>query len=234
MQTTEEVRLRFLLPSMTAISARPLKVIGTFLVTSLLGAMLAPDLWNSLELLRVFAFASTTTVLAGAGAVRALNRLPRKPKEPKRRLAKLRSAGSRPSPVIPLLMSRCVICNRPLRDPQSMRAGVGPDCWRRYGAQPQYQPNPAYALWERRVEQLRREQQEEQRQYDVEHAREMARHQQQMRQWQAEMATPTNQARAQAQQVATHTVFVDLGVLTSFLLSDLVARAVAQADGALL
>lgn len=226
---TKDVRLRFLLPSLTAISSRPVPVIASFLALSLLSAVLAPGIWDSLELLRTLGLATSTTVLAGAGAVTVLNRRPPKPREPRRVLAQPRSAGRQPPPTLPLLMQRCVICNRPLKDPVSMRTGVGPDCRTRYGARPQYRPNPEFALWQHRAEQLRRDHGLEQRALAQGHANAVRAHQQQLRAWEAELASPNGAARAEAQSAATRAIGIDVGVIAAFALSDAIGRAAIQA-----
>lgn len=43
--------------------------------------------------------------------------------------------------------SRCRICGRPLTNSDSRRRGVGPDCYRTYGARVVHLANPAFAEW---------------------------------------------------------------------------------------
>ncbi|MFS0699751.1 DUF6011 domain-containing protein [Cellulomonas sp. 179-A 4D5 NHS] len=226
----EPVRLQFVLPSLRAISAHPVRVVGTFLVLSLLTAALVPDAWQLVEWLRAFTVVGTSTVLVSAGAVRAANRLPRRPPAPRRRTARLRSPGRRPPTHLPLLVNRCVVCGRRLTDYTSQRTGVGPDCRARYGPQPQFRPNPAFREWERRRAALQREQEAEQREHDMAYSRAQAEHEIRVRAWEAEMATPRNQARAEVRTVARRTIGVDLGVVLSAVLSELVVAAVTQSD----
>jgi hypothetical protein len=88
----------------------------------------------------------------------------RRPTTPGARLRRARSKPVRPKPLAaprPRLgrapaermlvpASRCRICGRPLTNAESRRRGVGPDCYRNYGARVVNVPNPAFAEWSNR------------------------------------------------------------------------------------
>ncbi|MEW1959566.1 DUF6011 domain-containing protein [Kineococcus sp. NPDC059986] len=224
MPISSEVSLRVLLPPLQAISRHPVRVIGTFVTVTLVTAAVLPDFWDYIELFRVVAVASTSTVLVSAGAVRVTNRMPPKPKEPRRKTAKLRSPGKQPPQRIPLPVGRCVMCGRKLTNYSSQLAGVGPDCQARYGSRPQYQDNPAYFEWQRRMHTALQEQQAAQREHDRVYAAARATHAEQVRVWHRQLATPRNVVRRRARSVANRTIVVDVGVLLSYVFSELVVR----------
>ena len=224
MAISGEVRLRVLVPPLRTIARHPVRVVGTFVVVTLVTAAVLPDFWDYVELFRVVAVVSTSTVLVSAGAVRVSNRMPPKPKEPRRKTAKLRSPGKQPPQRIPLPVGRCVMCGRKLTNYSSQLAGVGPDCQARYGSRPQYQDNPAYFEWQRRMDVARREQQAAQREHDRAYAAARAAHVEQVRAWRAALATPRNVIRRRAQAVANRTIVVDAGVMLSYVLSELLIR----------
>ncbi|WP_396126362.1 hypothetical protein [Cellulomonas sp. NS3] len=62
------------------------------------------------------------------------------------------------------------------------------------------------------------------------YSRAQAEHEIRVRAWEAEMETPRNRARAEVRTVASRAIGVDLGVVLSAILSELVVAAVTQSD----
>jgi len=70
-----------------------------------------------------------------------------KPVTPKPLNAPRTRPGFAPPQTVLVQASRCRICGRPLTNSESRRRGVGPDCYRKYGARVVHAPNPAFAEW---------------------------------------------------------------------------------------
>ena len=73
-----------------------------------------------------------------------------KPVRPKPTSAPRARPGFAPPQMLLVPAVRCRICNRPLTNAESRRRGVGPDCYRTYGARVVHAPNPAFADWSNR------------------------------------------------------------------------------------
>lgn len=222
--------MRTVLPGLSAIAAHPVKVIGTFFVLAIASAIVIPDELGWLSLTRMVTVVAGVTVIGvTAGAAGLRNRLPRRPKVPKRRIAKLERIGSQPPAQLHVPQSRCQICRRPLTNPRSQMDGVGPDCRGKYGTRPQFIPNPARAEWERRRFQALARQEREQALHDQQHHVALIEHDRLVRHWEVDCQTPANQARAGVVRVSTKTLIIDLGLVVSYVLSELVALGVNAA-----
>jgi hypothetical protein len=220
----EAVRLRGLLPAIQKLASNPLKVIGAFFVVTFVSALLIPDGWEPFKLLRYFTVIVILIVAISAAALWVANRRPSKPRSPRRRKARLRSPGLKPPQTIRVAVNRCMICNRPLTDPRSQIAGVGPDCRAKYGPRPQVAPNPAFAEWQQRHQQALATQQAEQAEYDRQYAIQLVEHEQKVRRWEAELVTPSGIAQREARNAATRTALIGLGMVGSYVLSEVTAR----------
>lgn len=73
-----------------------------------------------------------------------------KPVRPKPLPAPRPRPGPAPPPTILVHASRCRICGRPLTNLESRRRGLGPDCYRNYGARLVHASNPAFGEWSER------------------------------------------------------------------------------------
>lgn len=73
-----------------------------------------------------------------------------KPVRPKPLTAPRPRPGLAPPKMVLVHASRCRICGRPLTNFESRRRGVGPDCYRKYGARVVHVANPAFAEWSNR------------------------------------------------------------------------------------
>jgi hypothetical protein len=76
-----------------------------------------------------------------------LRRARSKPARPKPLVAPKPRPGNAPAQTILVPASHCRICGRLLTNAESRRRGVGPDCYRNYGARLVHVPNPAFAEW---------------------------------------------------------------------------------------
>lgn len=70
-----------------------------------------------------------------------------KPVRPKSLTAPRTRPGFAPPQMLLVLADRCRICRRPLTNTESRRRGVGPDCYRNYGARVVHAANPDFAVW---------------------------------------------------------------------------------------
>lgn len=75
------------------------------------------------------------------------HRDPPRPRKPRRQIAKLPYVPREPASTIHEIAYHCVICGRPLSNPESMRARVGSTCIQRYGPRYKMVPNPEHAVW---------------------------------------------------------------------------------------
>jgi hypothetical protein len=230
MQDIAELRMSVVLPPLSAIAANPVKIIGTFFAIATLSAIFIPDELGWIDTLRMVTVVTCVTVVAAtAGTVGARNRSPRRPKAPKRKVAKLKRVGLRPKAQLHVSQSRCQICRRPLTNPRSQMDGVGPDCRRRYGPRPLLIPNPARTEWEQRRHQALARREKEQATFDQLYNAALLDHDRLVRNWQLQLQTPLNRARAGAVRVSTQVLTIDAGVIISFILSEMVALGVDAA-----
>lgn len=89
----------------------------------------------------------------GGPATSPISRLRRarsKPVRPKPLVAPRARPGFAPPQLILIPANNCRICGRRLTKSESRRRGVGPDCYRNYGARVVHAPNPAFAEWSTR------------------------------------------------------------------------------------
>lgn len=115
----------------------------------------------------------------------ARRRAGRKPRPPRRQRARSAWVGFPPSSTMWDISSRCVMCGRPLTNPNSQRHRVGTDCIKRYGSQARKVPNPAYAEWCGRKARADADRIERQVTLDAEFARKSAEFQQAIATWRA-------------------------------------------------
>ncbi|MFD1811793.1 DUF6011 domain-containing protein [Rhodococcus gannanensis] len=156
--------------------------------------------------LPVFAAAMAVTVRGATLWYRYRN--PRRPRKPRAKTARLARLPSRPARVLPLLASNCVICGRPLTNPQSMRARVGTTCIKKYGPRYATQPNPAYDEWEKLKAAAESDRVAEQARLDVEFQLALSGYSSLMLAWESEIASPAGQSRAANRQIGTRILCV--------------------------
>lgn len=134
-------------------------------------------------------------VVSGLGTW-ARSRDPRRPREPRPRKARRRRVPREPASQVHEIAHRCVICNRPLTNAQSMRARVGSTCIKRYGPRYKLIPNPEHARWRGLVAAADADRAAEQASFNVAHQRAMADHQTAVARWEQERTSSAGRARA--------------------------------------
>ena len=108
-----------------------------------------------------------------------------KPVQPKPLAAPRNRPGRAPRPTVLLPAVRCRICGRALTNSESRRRGVGPDCYRNYGARVVRVPNPAFSDWTKRKELMEAQQAAWQSLLDELYRQLMQRFEAEMRNWSA-------------------------------------------------
>lgn len=147
-------------------------------------------MWTSMG----WAFWCTLTV--------ARHRDPARPLPPVRPQAPLPWVRSEPPRVVPVVAYNCIICGRPLTNPQSMLARVGSTCIRTYGPRPAWQPNADHDRWAEELAHARALQAEAQVRLDRDHAAVLADMPRRVRAWEEELASPSGLARKARRQRA--------------------------------
>ena len=109
--------------------------------------------------------------------------------------ARLRPLPPEPPAQVHEIAYNCVICGRPLTNPQSMRARVGSTCIQRYGPRYKMIANPDHARWRGLLAAAEAERAAEQARLNLEHQHAMARYRTLARAWDLEVASPAGQER---------------------------------------
>lgn len=159
--------------------------------------------WSGLPTLILLAVAVFAAVMFFPGLtlwVRSQD--PRRPREPVLTRARLRQLPPEPPARVHEMAHSCVICGRPLTNPQSMRARVGSTCIQRYGPRYKMIPNPQHEKWRGLLASAEADRAAEQARLNVAHQQALARHSNLLRAWEAERQTPAAHARRQTRRAA--------------------------------
>lgn len=135
------------------------------------------------------------------------HRDPRRPRSPRRPIAKRPRVPREPPRQVHEIAFKCVICGRPLTNPESMRARVGSTCIKRYGPRFKLIQNPDHVMWRRLVAAAEAERATQQTRLDADFERAMSAHDKDARAWAAEVATPAGQERRQHRKTGSRLVF---------------------------
>jgi hypothetical protein len=129
---------------------------------------------------------------------------PWRPRTPVLKRARLRRVPPEPPAQVHELAYNCVICGRPLTNPQSMKARVGSTCIRTYGPRFKLIANPEHARWRSLVAAAEAERAAEQARLNVAHARALDEHGRAIKSWESERASVAGQERLNRRQAARH------------------------------
>lgn len=128
-----------------------------------------------------------------------------------------------PPTQVPVLATNCVICGRPLTNPQSRLARVGSTCIKAYGPRPAWQANPDHDRWVGEWSHARATQAHEQARLDLEFQRLTAAYPVVLEAWERELASPGGLRRRAQRREAT-------GRLLPALVATVVALVVVASD----
>ncbi|MBM4597462.1 hypothetical protein JO861_12395 [Rhodococcus hoagii] len=169
-----------------------LALIALGLVAALAGITVSPVL---LFLLLPIIAVSIATLIHGA-VLWYRHRNPPQPRQPRAEKAKLDRLPKSPASQIPLLASHCLICGRPLTNPESMRARVGSTCIKTHGPRYATTANPAYAEWQKLLIAAESKRAEEQVRLDAKHQTALLEHKLLLANWEREVASPEGLSRS--------------------------------------
>ena len=136
------------------------------------------------------------------------HRDPRRPRAPRLAQVKMRPLPPEPSRQVHEIAYNCVLCGRPLTNPQSMRARVGSTCIQRHGPRYKMIPNPEHKRWSGLLAAAAADRAKEQARLNVEHERAMKHYRQYDHAWQREIASPTGQVRRRSRETGKRLVLV--------------------------
>ena len=172
----------------------------------------------------VYLVAAATLLVRGA-RLWLRHRDPSRPRAPRLAQARLRKLPPEPPPQVNAIAYHCVICGRPLTNPQSMRARVGSTCIRQYGPRYLMVPNPQHEQWRGLRAAAEADRAAEQARLNAQHQQAMAVHTHLARSWADEVASPAGQTRKRGRSVGIRLVGVSVGSLPAVIIGMAVALA---------
>ena len=178
-----------------AVSDHPILTTASFVVVGTAMVLAEPiAAWMPVLLLLASICLSMALLLRGA-TVWWRHRDPRRPRAPRLQRARLPWLPSEPPQQVHELAYNCVICGRPLTNPQSMRARVGSTCIQRYGPRYKLVPNPDHERWRGLVAAAEADRAAEQARLKHAYERAVDEHRRLVATWEQERASPGGQIR---------------------------------------
>lgn len=189
--------------ALRVLEAHPTRGAASAVLTGM-GMVAGEQLWTGIPaiLFVLYVVIAASAFLSGlTDAFR--QRDPRRPRLPRRRTARRPSVPREPPRRIHEIAHNCVICGRPLTNPESMRARVGSTCIKRYGPRFKMIVNPDHVRWTDLVATAEAERAAEQKRLDADFETATRAYDQARRAWAEEVASEAGQERRRRRRAAS-------------------------------